>query len=63
MFPDYLLPIIYLVVGLIFGEISLRVKPITKKETSAGRGLGYILAVLTWPLIVVIAIMREGDVK
>lgn len=57
MYSEYLIPSIYLFIGLLFGEMSLRVKPIA--NTSGGRGLGYILAVTTWPLIVVIALFRK----
>lgn len=53
---DFIIPIIYLIIGLFFGELSLGVRPLT--PSPAGRGLGYILAVSTWPVILILAATR-----
>lgn len=52
---SYILLGIYLIVGLCFGELSLRAKP----HTNIVRGRGYIFSVLCWPLILLIITMRE----
>lgn len=59
---EYLGALVYLLIGVFFGELSLRVHRLKAEENAPSvKVLTYFFAILTWPVIVLIAVYKSGD--
>ena len=60
-YVDWLPLIVYLAIGIFFGELSLKVTIRESEHQDIVRVMTYIMAVLIWPIIVLMSIVMRGD--